>query len=224
MADIKALTGRERLQGEKEALGLYLTGHPIEEYEQELKHFCKRKIAKLRAEKKTQWVSGMVVSTRVMKSRRGAPMCFLVLDDRSARLEVSLFPDCYEQFGAKVAKDELLIIEGEVGADEFSGGLSLRADKVYTIAEARQRFSEGFVIDFRQAPLPPDFGARLKQLLTPHRTMEEGCPIAIWYAAAEAQARISLGQDWRVQASDDLVRCLNEEFDGCVRLDYAGNG
>ncbi len=52
MADFAELTGRERLQGEKEALGLYLTGHPIEEYEQELQFFCKRKIAKLRAEKK----------------------------------------------------------------------------------------------------------------------------------------------------------------------------
>lgn len=221
MADFAALTGRERLQGEKESLGVYLTGHPIEEYEQELQFFCKRKIAKLRAEKKTQFVSGMVVSMRVMKSRRGAPMCFIVLDDRSARLEVSLFPDCFEQYGRKVAKDELLIIEGEVQSDDFSGGLSLRAEKVYTIAQARERFSQGFVIDFRQAPLPADFGSRLKQVISPHRSFDEGCPIAIWYSAAEAQARICLGQDWRVQASDDLLRCLKEEFDGCVKLDYA---
>ena len=218
----EALTSRERLQGEKEALGLYLTGHPIEEYEQELRFFAKRRIGELRVEKKTQWVSGMVVNTRVMKSRRGAPMCFLVLDDRSARLEVSLFPEAYEQYGAKVAKDELLIIEGEVQADDFSGGLSLRAEKVYTIAEARQKFSDGVVIDFSSSQLPEDFGLRLKQVITPHRAHADGCPIAILYAQEAAQARICLGEDWQVSANDDLLASLNAEFHGCVRLDYTG--
>ncbi len=216
----QALTSRERLQGEKEALGLYLTGHPIQEYEEELRFFAKRRIGELRVEKKAQWVSGMVVNTRVMKSRRGAPMCFLVLDDRSARIEVSLFPEAYEQYGRKVAKDELLIIEGEVQADDFSGGLSLRAEKVYSIAEARQKFSEGVVIDFRSHQLPEDFGPRLKQVITPHRAHADGCPIAVWYAQESAQARIHLGEDWQVLANDDLLASLNAEFQGCVRLDY----
>ena len=221
--NLAVLTDRERLLGEKESLGLYLTGHPIEEYEQELRFFSKRKIGELRAEKKTQWVSGMVVSSRVLRSRRGAPMCFLVLDDRSARIEVSLFPETYEKYGRKVAKDELLIIEGEVQTDEFSGGLALRAEKIYSIAEARQRFSDGFVIDFRTEQLPVDFGPRLKRVITPHRAQVEGCSIAIWYAANEATARISLGEDWRVQASDDLLRSLREEFDNRVHLDYASS-
>jgi len=219
--NMPVMSDRERLQGEKESLGLYLTGHPIEEYEQELRFFSKRKIGDLRAEKKTQWVSGMVVSSRVMRSRRGAPMCFLVLDDRSARIEVSLFPETYENYGRKVAKDELLIIEGEVQADEFSGALTLRAEKVYTIAEARQRFSDGFVIDFRNEQLPDNFAPRLKQVIAPHRAQVEGCSIAILYAGNEAQARISLGEEWRVQASDDLLRSLQEEFHNCVHLDYA---
>ena len=218
------MTDRERLQGEKESLGLYLTGHPIEEYEQELRFFCKRKIGSLRAEKKTQWVSGMVVSMRVMKSRRGAPMCFIVLDDKSARLEVSLFPEAYEKHGQKIAKDELLIIEGEVQADDFSGGLTLRAEKVYSMAEARQRFSQGFVIDFRQRAIPSDFSPRLKEVISPHRAQQaEGCPIAVLYSGTEAQARICLGQDWQVQATDDLLASLQREFDGDVHLDYAGS-
>ena len=214
------LSNRERLQGEKDALGLYLTGHPIGDYEHELRFFCKRKINDLRAEKKTQWVSGMVVSSRVMKSRRGAPMCFLVLDDRSARLEVSLFPEAFEKFGSKIVKDELLVIEGEVQADDFSGGLALRAEKVYSIAQARQKFSEGVVIDFRQNQLPSNFGARLKQVITPYRASTDGCPIKVWYAASDAQARIHLGENWQVQAHDELLRHLNREFDDCARLDY----
>ena len=100
--------------------------------------------------------------------------------------------------------------------------MSLRAEKVYTIAEARQKFSEGVVIDFRSQQLPEDFGPRLKQVISPHRALSDGCPIAILYAREEAEARISLGEDWRVQANDDLLASLNEAFFGCARLDYTG--
>lgn len=216
-----AMTARERLAGEKEALGIYLTGHPIDEYQAELGQFCRRRITDLRAEKKNQWVAGMVVSTRVMKSRRGAPMCFLNLDDRSARLEVALFPEAYEKFGSKVAKDELLIVEGEVQTSEFSGGLSLRAEQLLTISEARQKFSDGFVIDLTDVQLPENFNDRLRNTLTPFRQTDSGCPVVVLYRAHTACARISLGRDWRVQASDDLLASLENEFGKRVALSYA---
>ncbi len=218
---LPALTTRARLQGEKEALGLYLTGHPIEEYEEELGNFCRRRIVELRAERKNQWVSGMVVSTRIMKSRRGTPMCFLVLDDRTARIEVSLFPDAFEKYGRKVAKDQLLVIEGEVQTDDFSGGLSLRAERVFDIAEARQQFSRGFLIDFSVEGVPQDFSPTLKKVIQPYRANGAGCPITILYLADQAQARISLGREWQVQASDELLHTLREEFGSCVELQYS---
>jgi DNA polymerase-3 subunit alpha len=219
---IVPLVTRERLQGEKETLGLYLTGHPIEEYQRELRNFCPQRIVDLRAQRGTQSVSGMVVSSRIMKSRRGAPMCFLVLDDRSARLEVSLFPETYEKYGRKVTKDELLVIEGEVQADEFTGGLNLRAEKVYDIGEARQRFSGGVMLDFSTQVLPNDFNHRLKSLLEPYLATDTGCPVAIRYVAPTAQAEISLGREWQVAASDDLLRSLKQEFgQECVQLRYA---
>ena len=219
---VTPLTTPERLQGEKETLGLYLTGHPIDEYRRELSNFCPQHIVDLRAERGSQCVAGMVVSMRIMRSRRGAPMCFLVLDDRSARIEVSLFPETYESYGRKVAKDELLVIEGEVQADEFTGGLNLRAEKVYDIREARQRFSDGVLLDFSLEPLPRNFNARLKELLQPHLAHAEGCPIAIVYEAPTATAEIALGSNWQVTASDDLLRTLKREFGSDrVHLRYA---
>ena len=215
-----ALTTRERLSGEKDALGLYLTGHPIEEYEKELRRFTLKRLGELRPERKAQWVSGMVVSTRVMKSRRGAPMCFLVLDDRSARLEVALFPEAYEKYGRKVVKDELLVVEGEVQADEFSGGLSLRAERVLTLTEARQKFSNGILIDFSHKELPPDFSPRLKKHLAVHRDHEQGCCVAVLYNAHAASARIALGSEWRVRACDELLLSLTQEFDARIELNY----
>lgn len=215
-----SLTSRDRLAGEKETLGLYLTGHPIEEYEAELRHFCQRKVVELKPEKKKQWVAGMVLNTRVMKSRRGAPMCFLVLDDRSARIEVSVFPEVYEQFGQKVAKDELIVVEGEVESDDFSGGMTLRAERVLNISEARKKFSTGFVLDYTQEQIPGDFNHRLKEVLEPHRCQQVGCPVAVLYARGQASAKISLGQDWQVEANDDLLLELRQEFGSNVTLAY----
>lgn len=215
-----ALTDKERLVGEKEALGIYLTGHPIDAYVDELKRFCPKRLVDLKAERKAQWVAGMVISSRIMKSRRGAPMCFLVLDDRSARLDVSLFPECYEKFGSRVVKDELLIFEGEIQTDEFSGGLSLRAEKVLTMGEARRKFSSGLVIDLKADEVDAQFNERLKQVLSPYRCLETGCPVVLQYESAQAKARIALGRDWRVQASDEALLSLRSAFGNRVELDY----
>ena len=126
----------ERLNGEKETLGLFLTGHPIQEYEQELRQFCRRRLNDLKAAKDPQWIAGMVVNVRMTKSRRGVPMCFVQLDDRSARIEVSLMGETFDNYAAKVNKDKLLVIEGEVQFNEFSGGLAVRA-VVYSILMRR---------------------------------------------------------------------------------------
>ncbi len=147
-------------------------------------------------------------------------MCFLVLDDRSARIDVSVFPEVYEQFGQKVAKDELIVVEGEVESDDFTGGLTLRAERVLNISEARKKFSTGFVLDYTQEQIPGDFNHRLKDILEPHRCHQVGCPVAVLYAQGQACARINLGQDWQVEANDDLLFELRQEFGSNVALAY----
>ena len=217
----KPLTTLERLSGEKDTLGLYLTGHPIESYEKELGHFCRSKIKELRASKNTQWVAGMVISNRVMKNKRGSSMAFFVLDDRSARLEVSLFSDAFQNYVHKVAKDELLVIEGEIQSDERNGGISLRASQVLTMDEARQKFSRGLALDFTASQLPDNFNQKLKEILQPYQVPGATCPIAILYKAQEAQGKISLGPEWHVKVSQQLLFDLEENFgDEKVSLNY----
>ena len=219
---VKPLTTLERLKGEKDTLGLFLTGHPIESYEKELGHFCRSKIKELRVSKNTQWVAGMVISNRVMKNKRGSSMAFLVLDDRSARLEVSLFSDAFQNYSHKVAKDELLVIEGEVQNDERNGGISLRASQILTMDEARQKFSCGLALDFTASQLPDNFNQKLKEILQPYQVPGATCPIAILYKAQEAQGKISLGPEWQVKVSQQLLFDLEENFgDEKVSLNYS---
>ncbi len=211
-APVAALTPMQRLQGEKETLGLFLTGHPIDSFEAEIRQFCRTPIKDLRTGKQSQWVAGMVVNHRVMKTRRGASMGFLVLDDRTARIEVSLFSEAFEQYGSKVSKDELVVVEGEIQHDEYNGGTALRASRILSVDEARQRFARGLRLDFSGAELPADLNATLKDHLEPYLASNSGatasCPVEVLYARSGAVARIVLGEPWRVQISEALLQGL----------------
>ena len=123
------LTKAERLAAEKETLGLFLTGHPIDDYVAELSRFASARIADLKPEKRNQVVAGLIVSNRTLRNKKGDTMSFLVLDDRSGRLEVSLFADVYGSNRHKLAADGILVIDGEVQPDEYTGALRMRGER-----------------------------------------------------------------------------------------------
>jgi len=215
---VRPLTRRERLEGEKETLGLYLTGHPIDDYLGELRRFLKCPIAELRGDRGVQVIAGLVVSMRTMRSKRGDTLAFIVLDDRSARIEVSVFGDVYEPSKHKLFKDAVLVVEGEVQIDEYTSDLKMRAANLYTMEEARARFADCLEIRVCGEGRRGDLGPRLRRLLEPHR--RSGCRVAVSYRGQEAEGRILLGADWRVAPSDDLLAELRDEF-GAEGVDLA---
>ena len=214
------LTTQERLEGEKETLGLYLTGHPMEEHRPEIRRFCKQEIGKLAARQGIQTVAGVVVSNRTRRGRRGA-MAFATLDDRSGRIEVSLYGEVFQHNRGKLEKDAVLVVEGEVQADDYAGNdaLKLRAERVMTLSEARKRHARCVAV--RLDSPSNGFVADLKRVLGQHRD-NSGCMIAVDYSTAKARARVALGRDWRVDASDALLEQLRERFGAeAVTVDYA---
>ena len=223
-AVFEPLSRRDRLEGEKETLGLYLTGHPIEDYIEEIQIMCPKRIATLRANRGTQVVAGLVVSNRTRRSRRGNGMAFAVLDDRSGRIEASVFGEVYETHRAKLTKDAVLIVEGEVQPDEYSNALKLRAESIYTIDEARRRFRGLVEIALDRARVNGDFSQRLRAALAPH--VSDGCAVAIDYHNGQAAGRVMLGDEWRVAPTDDLLMSLKREFGAeSVHMRYrAANG
>ncbi|SMF33635.1 DNA polymerase III, alpha subunit [Alteromonadaceae bacterium Bs31] len=201
---------KERLNGEKETLGLYLTGHPIDEYSDELVNFVSSRIVDLKPEKNKQTVAGLVVGLRVMKTKRGDTMAIITLDDRSGRIEVAVFSDAYNEYREKLVKDALLVVEGQVSTDDYSGGLKMRADKVADLVDAREARVKQIRLVWRSEALEGDYSAQLKSTLQAHA--EGKCAIVVSYNKAELKAAYTLGETWNRAPSDELVDNLRRLY------------
>jgi len=201
---------KERLNGERETLGLYLTGHPIDEYEDELKYLTSQRLSSLRIDKNKQTVVGLVVASRVMKTKRGDTMAFVTLDDRTGRLEVALFSDAYNENREKIQKDALLVIEGVISRDDFNGGLKMRADAVRTFQEARSSKVAGIELKLHSERLSGNFAKELAGALGNQGQGE--CPVLICYKKENVQVELKLGDEWRVAPDDDLLQNLKSHY------------
>ena len=217
----KPQTPKERLRGEKETLGLYVTGHPIDEYEKELRQFVRNRIIDLKPDRSPQQIAGLVVDMRVMKTKRGDNMCFVTLDDRSARIEVSLFADTYESEREKVSKDQILVIEGEVSIDSYSGSdqMKVRGKIVRSLLDAREIHAKELRISLSDEDFDRDFAQDFAQILKPGTP--GGCPVTIDYRRSDAQGLIRLDDSWKVRPADDLIQRLKQKYGSeTVELHY----
>jgi len=214
-ANLRPWSIKQRLQGEKETLGLYVTGHPIEEYETELRQFVANRIIDLKADSHNQKVAGLVVNMRLMKNKRGDNMAFIQLDDRSARIEVSLFADVFEQCREKIVKDSVLVIEGKVSFDDYTGNLKMRGNAVHSLLEARQNHARELIVNLQESDFNNGFIGEFKELLSSGTTGV--CPVIIEYQNAEAKGQLRLGDQWKIQPSDELIQRLKDHI-GVTRV------
>ena len=208
---VRAWTGKERLGGEKDTLGLYVTGHPIDEYEAEVRKFAPTRIADLRADKQgTQLLAGLIVATRTMKTRRGDTMAVLQLDDRSARIEVTVYADTYSEHRELLGKDQIVIVEGSVAHDDYSGGLAMRAKDIRSLLQARVNYAAGLTIEISEDALDDRLTDELEKTLA--GAGGGSCPVSLVYKQARNCARVRLGERWQVVPSDELLQNLRESF------------
>ncbi len=209
-----------RLRGEKETLGLYLTGHPIERYLPELEQFITSRIVDIKPTRNQSIIiAGLIVAMSTRNSKRGGKLAFVTLDDRSGRIELVVFPEDYERHRELLVKDRLLIVEGDVSIDDYSGGYRISAREIYDMERARSRFAKRLVIAVEQRQAGNGFIHTLAETLGPYR--EGSCPVAIDYRRKDVSATLLLGESWKVRPADLLLQRLSE-LAGTerVRLEY----
>ena len=206
---VRPWSGKERLGGEKDTLGLYVTGHPIDEYEAEVRKFAPTRIADLRADKQgNQVLAGLIVATRTMKTKRGDTMAIIQLDDRSARIEVTVYAEAYNEHRELLGKDQIVIVEGAVAHDDYSGGLAMRAKGVRSLLQARQSYASELTIEINQDMLGAGVTDQLEKTLA--GAGGGSCPVSLIYNQARNRARVRLGERWQVVPSDELLQELRE--------------
>jgi DNA polymerase III subunit alpha len=198
---------RQQLTEEKAALGYCLSGHLFSVYERDLAGFPRTPLARLATAGERVWVAGIVASARIQMTRRGR-MMMVVLDDGTAQLELSVFNELFERHRDRLREDRLLVIQGKVQRDDFSGGLRVTADDVLDLAALRARFASRLRIALNGRTGAED-PRRLQDLLAPYRASGEGaCPVLVHYESPGASCDVALGDAWRVRPDDQLVGAL----------------
>ncbi|WP_295004174.1 DNA polymerase III subunit alpha [uncultured Dechloromonas sp.] len=192
---------KTRLMEEKTALGFFFSGHPYNTSKKELSRFIRRPLSRLEPAKEFTHIAGIVVGIRTQMTRRGK-MLFVQLDDGTAMVEVSVFNELFEAERDKIVTDEILVIEGKVRYDEFSGGNAVVAERLMTLGEARARFARHLLLRMNGNS---DVG-KLKSLLSPFAPGPAA--VRIRYRNALAECEMVLGESARVRLDDALLEAL----------------
>ncbi len=205
-----------QLGAEKESLGLYLTGHPVRVHRDDLERFTQCALGALgkhvprssgedrsrRRAGQNMILAGLITTLR----RRGQRGRFVSLEDDTGRLEVALFDEVYNRYAELLLKDEIIIVEGKVSIDDFSGGYRMTANHVMSLAEAKAHYARGVRITV-QGP-SERLCDQLESTFAPYR--RGAARVVVDYRNARARARLELGDEWSIKACEELVAALSE--------------
>jgi DNA polymerase-3 subunit alpha len=208
-------TLREQLQHEKTSLGFYLSGHPYQEYANELENFVKTRLADITLQALPQngnnkrggvpvVLAGIVSAVRIQQTRRGR-MAIVTLDDGSAQLEMMVFNEVFEANRPWIREDELLVVRGKASLDEYSGNMRVNGEELFDFASARSNFA-------KRLELTVSSDARisvteLKELLKPY---EGKCMVLVCYRNTSGSVNLKLSESWCVTLSNDLISGLKK--------------
>jgi len=218
------------LSNEKEALGLYLTGHPFDAVRNDAGFFADGRLADITAEPPPQnskgarnyaqprreaTVAGLIVDVR----KRGNRVS-IVLDDDTGRMEISLFNEAFQEFRHLLVKDEIVVISGGLRYDDFVGSWTINAKNVLHIDRVIESRAKSMVLSLAPNGHGEQLLVKLHDLLLPFR--EGSCDVSVRYVGDRATARLSLGPEWAVRPSRELRDKLTELLgNNNVRLLYA---
>ncbi|MFY7939957.1 MAG: DNA polymerase III subunit alpha, partial [Burkholderiaceae bacterium] len=198
---------KERLTHEKAALGFYLSGHMFDQSAEEVRRFVKRKISDLIDTREPQLLAGIVSDLRVINGQRGRVAIFK-LDDKSEPIESVVSEDLLNANKDLLKDDELLIVQGKVQPDRFSGGVRLNVTALWDLPTARCRFGKYLRIAVNgSAPPVADLvrGHPVRRVNTEEGVLSHGLSVRLQLQRANVAAEIDLGEDARFFPSDQAL-------------------
>ena len=198
---------KERLTLEKSALGFYLSGHLFEQSAAEVRLFAKRRIADLVDSREPQLLAGIVSDLRVVNGQRGKVAIFR-LDDGSETIEAVANEELLDANRERLREDELVIVQGKVQPDRFSGGLRLTVNQVWDLPAARARFGKYLAVAVNGKAPPVADVIRTwpaRKFATDQGETQQGLAIRLQLQRQAVQAELDLGDAARFWPSDEAL-------------------
>ena len=208
-AEVATWDKQTRLQAEKETLGLYLSGHPIDIYQAELAQLISCQLEDVDPARRTQVViAGLVVGMRTVNTRRGDKMAIITLDDKTARLDVIAFGELYAEQRDVIRNDNILVIKGTVSEDKFSGGIRMTAEEVYDLDHAREQMARRLIVTLQEDQLHNGLVPKMKDLLAPS---EEGrCQLTFKVVSSAGVCELDAGEGCLVVPKIEKIKSLEQ--------------
>jgi DNA polymerase III subunit alpha len=206
----------QRLAGERETLGLFLSGHPITPYEPDLKFLVSARLADVGGPRPPVPIDGVrtwsagkpaTVAGLVLEIRRRPNRVTLILDDRSARLEVSLYEEVFQQHRDIIVKDAILIIDGMLRFDDFIEAWRLQAKSLMDIDRARERFARRLWLRWPAEFDGPQGMNRFEQMLKPY--LRGPCGVSVAVNRDGYAGKVNLADAWSVRPTRELLDRLS---------------
>jgi DNA polymerase-3 subunit alpha len=221
----------DRLAHERDALGFYLTGHPIESYRDLITAFTDGDLKALIAlapepppaapdeegAESRPYRKAVRVSAAgwLIDVRRFGKRAILTLDDRSAQVFVPLSEDLWNQYSERLRKDSLLYVQGRISADEYTGGHQIRPDQILDLDQLYARYLAHMELNVRSGDTDPE---RLATMLEPLR-QERGAAVSLSLRHNGAAAEIDFPPEFRIRLDESAHRRFQQWLgDDAVRL------
>ena len=211
----------EYLKAERDTLGFFLSGHPMDAWENELRQLGVCALADApqywQERKDRRGEAPVVVAGLVSQMRkRGDNQAFVLLEDQHAGLECAFFSEAYQDSAALLGRDRLLLVEGNLREDAYNGGFSLRAKRCWDFAALLLQYGRGIQcqLDLRH----PDGWQALQQLLLAYRP--GATPLSLQLRTANAEGRLQAPAHHAVRCETGLISKLRQ-LDGISGVSVA---
>jgi DNA polymerase-3 subunit alpha len=214
----KPWTTFQRLLGEKKTLGLYVSGHPATQYQDEFKKHCTRISALNPNISKKVWICGLLSGIKSITTKRGKKLTIISLEDTDARIEIVLYPELFEQETEILENGQVLVVEGEIAEDQFNGGIKMIAKQICTVSDARTLFSSALLLELHAEN--HHLMADLKKILSSPQHKGD-CAVRLQYSNANARVLLGLDKRFSIRPDDEVLDLLGEALGNeRVKLQY----
>jgi len=158
--------------------------------------------------KKSIVLAGLIVAIRTMNTRRGGKMAFVTIDDKTGRLELAIFSETYDKNRDMLAKDRVVIVEGEISIDDYTGNTKMSVKELIDVERAREIYAKHLLVNTDYLAAKNGFVNSLQDTLSPY--IDGSCPVYVEYQGQNASVRLSLGERWRIHPTDELINRLSD--------------